>query len=71
MNIFYLSIILDKDNIRDVNNNEVSMIQWFTYNEIIMKLRDYNSSKIILLNKILLLLTSILECNINNNYLSY
>ena len=71
INIFYLSIILDKDNVGNVNNNEVSMIQWFTYNEIIMRLREYNSSKIILLNKILLLLTSILECNINNNYLSY
>ena len=70
VNIFYLSINLNKDDIGIVNNNEVSMIQWFTYNEIIMKLREYNSSKIILLNK-LLLLTSILESNINNNYLSY
>ena len=71
LNIFYLSINLDKDSIGKIDNNEVSMVKWFTYNEIIIKLRDYNSSKVILLNKILLLLTSILECNINNNYLSY
>ena len=39
MNIFYLSIILDKDNVGDINNSEVSMIQWFTYNEIIAEIK--------------------------------
>jgi hypothetical protein len=72
MNIFYLSINNINNNINNnIINKEVSIISFLNYNDIIKKLRVYNKSKIIILHKILLLLTSLSEYTSNNNFISY
>jgi len=69
--IYYLGINDNKINDLeiDINNNEVSKIEWLNYNEALEKIRPYYFTKKNIISKIMLLLISIDNYS-NNNYLS-
>jgi isopentenyldiphosphate isomerase len=57
----------------DINNNEVSKMEWLNYNEALEKIRPYYFTKKNIISKIMLLIINIdNDINDNNeNYIKY
>jgi ADP-ribose pyrophosphatase YjhB (NUDIX family) len=69
--IYYLGISDNYNELEiDINNNEVSKIEWLSYNETLEKIRPYYFTKKNIISKIILLLISIDTDNkTKNNYI--
>ena len=68
-NVYYVTMDVDEENFKKLNNNEVSCIKWVTYLEAIKLLRPYYNSKKRILNNMMMFLINLTIFNNNNDIL--